>query len=142
MKKAEKIDELTLLLKRIQADFENYKKRIGREQREFAAKANKEMIKQMLPVLDSFEIALNNQKNSGFEMVYQQFLSLLKNQGLEPIGAEGKFDPYKHEALMQEEADEEGIILEEFQKGYKFREDIIRPAKVKVSKLRSKELNY
>lgn len=139
MKKAEKIDELTLLLKRVQADFENYKKRVEREQKEFAAKANKELVQQMLPVLDSFELAVKGHKNSGFEMVYQQFLSLLKNQGLEPIEASGKFDPNKHEALMQEEAGEEGIILEEFQKGYKFRKEIIRPTKVKVSKLRSKE---
>ena len=134
-----KIKELTELLKRVQADFENYTKRVEREQKAFIVNANKELITSMLPVLESFELALKNSKNhkdfrKGVEMIYAQLFSLLESQGLKPIAANGKFDPYKHEALMQEKGEEDSLILEEFQKGYMLNDSVIRTSKLKVSK--------
>lgn len=139
-KKDKEISELTELLQRVQADFENYKKRIIQEKETLIKNSNKELIAEMLPVLDSFELALKNSKNyedfkKGVEIIYSQFFALLEKNGLRPINAKGeKFNPYIHEALMQEEAEKPGIILEEFQKGYMLNDTVLRTSKVKVSK--------
>ena len=138
--KAKKIDELTDTLKRLQAEFENYKKWNAREKAEFAKYANADLISQLLPVLDSFEIALKNTNDKekfveGIKIIYAQFHSILEAEGLRPIKATGeKFDPYKHEVLMKEESDKpDDAILEEFQKGYMLNDKILRHSKVKVS---------
>ena len=101
------------------------------------------MIKNILPILDSFEVALKNKTvgtefAKGIEMIYAQLFSMLENSGLKRIDAEGKqFDPYLHEALMQEESDkEDGLVIEEFQKGYFLNGNILRHSKVKISKKR------
>jgi molecular chaperone GrpE len=139
-KKDKQIEELTTLLKKVQADFENYKKRIEKEQKDFIECASKELVKQLLPVLDSFELALNNKDDKefykGVELIYAQLISTLENQGLTPIKALDKeFDPYLHEALMQETSDKkENTVIEELQRGYLFKEKVIRSTKVKVAK--------
>lgn len=134
------IDELTDTLKRLQAEFENYKKRTDKEKIEFTKFAHADVIAQMLPVLDSFEIALKNTSEKekfieGMKMIYAQFHSILESEGLMPIEASGqKFDPYKHEVLMKEESDKpEDTILEEFQKGYMLNDKVLRHSKVKIS---------
>ena len=139
-KKQQKIDELTDTLKRLQAEFENYKKWNAREKTEFAKYANADFIAQMLPVLDSFEIALKNTNDKdkfieGIKIIYAQFHSIMEAEGLKPIKAAGeKFDPYKHEVLMKEESDKpDDTILEEFQKGYMLNDKVLRHSKVKVS---------
>jgi len=136
----QKIEELTDTLKRLQAEFENYKKRTEKEQVEFVKYAHAEVIASMLPVLDSFEIALKNTIDKekfveGMKIVYAQLHSLLEAEGLSPIKSVGEnFDPYKHEVLMKEESDKpEGTILEEFQKGYMLNDKVLRFSKVKVS---------
>ena len=131
-----KKDELTNLLKKVQADFENYKKRVDKEKQQFMEFSNQEFVKNLLPVLDSFDFALKNDENKEIKALYDQFWQLLSSQGLSKIEALGKkFDPFFHEALMQEKSDkEEGVVLEELQTGYLFKENVLRHTKVKVSK--------
>jgi len=138
--KIQKIDELTDTLKRLQAEFENFKKRADREKTEFVKYAHADVISQLLPVLDSFEIALKNTSDKekfveGIKIIYAQLYSALEAEGLKPIKATGeRFDPYKHEVLMKEESDKpEETILEEFQKGYMLNDRVIRHSKVKIS---------
>ncbi|MBI2654297.1 nucleotide exchange factor GrpE [Candidatus Woesearchaeota archaeon] len=138
--KNQKIEELTDTLKRLQAEFENYKKRVDKEKTEFVKFAHADVIAQLLPVLDSFEIALKNTTEKekfieGIKIIYAQLYSVLEAEGLKPIKATGeKFDPYKHEVLMKEESDKpEETILEEFQKGYMLNDKVLRHSKVKIS---------
>jgi len=135
-----KIEELTDTLKRLQAEFENYKKWNTKEKSEFLKYAHADLISHLLPVLDSFEMALKNTNDKekfivGIKMIYAQFHSILEAEGLRPIKAAGeKFDPYKHEVLMKEESNRsEDTILEEFQKGYMLNDKVLRHSKVKVS---------
>ena len=138
--KNKKIDELTDTLKRLQAEFENFKKRIDKEKQEFVKYAQSDIIQNMLPVLDSFELALKNTNNKeklveGVKMIYAQFNSVLQASGLKPIKAIGeKFDPYKHEVLMKKKSDKpEETVLEELQKGYMLNDRVIRHSKVNIS---------
>lgn len=136
-----KIKELTETLQRLQAEFENYKKRIEKEKIEFIIYAKQDLIIKLLPILDSLEIALKNTSDKdkfikGVELIFSQLYQTLQQEGLKPIKALGeKFDPYKHEVLMNKESDkEDDIILEELQKGYMLNNKVIRHTKVKVSK--------
>lgn len=138
---SEKIKELTGMLQRTQAEFDNYRKRIEKQKEEICVFANEGLIKELLGVLDNFELALSkiegdNDFVKGVELIYGQLFEVLKSKGLQKIEAKGKkFDPEEHEALLQEESQgEKGIVLEELQKGYKINNKIIRAAKVKVSK--------
>ncbi len=135
-KKEQQIEELTSTLKQVQADFENYQKRTEKEQEKLCKSASKELIIELLPVLDSFELALKDKQDKGLEMLYSQLMGILEKKGLKQIEAlDKKFDPYLHEALLQESSEkEEGIVLEELQKGYMLNDQIIRHTKVKVSK--------
>lgn len=140
---SKKIHELTQILQHIQADFENYKKRIEIEKAEFIKYANKDLILNILPVLDNFELALKHTSNKeefikGIDLVYANLRDILGKTGLKPIQAlKTQFDPEKHEALMQENSKEkQGTIIEEFQKGYILNDKVIRPTKVKVAKKR------
>ena len=132
----QKQKELTNLLKKVQADFENYKKRTEKDKEKFTEYANQELIKELLTILDSFEFALKETKNKDIQALYTQLWNLLEKQGVKKIDAlNKKFDPFQHEALMQEKSKKDkGIIIEELQTGYTFKEKIIRPTKVKVSK--------
>ncbi len=136
-----KVQSITETLQRLQAEFDNYKKRTEQQNSNFIKHANQEIIKDLLPIIDNFELALRNCKEKdefykGIELIYSQINELLKNKGVTHIKCEGeKFDPYYHEALLTEESDkEEGTILEELQKGYLLNEKVIRHSKVKVAK--------
>lgn len=138
--KNQKIEELTDTLKRLAAEFENFKKRIEKEKTEFVKYAHADIVANILPVLDSFELAFKNTNDKdkfieGIKIVYAQLYSILEAEGLKPIKAAGeKFDPYKHEVLMKEESDKpDGTILEEFQKGYMLNDRVVRHSKVKIS---------
>ncbi|MDO8886559.1 nucleotide exchange factor GrpE [Candidatus Oleimmundimicrobium sp.] len=144
-KKDEKITEYVETLKRLQAEFENYKKRVIREQSSFLELACKNIVIKILPVLDNLERALSSAQESGdfksfkngVEMVYSQLVDILKKEGLEAINPVGQsFDPREHEALMQIESNEheEGTVLEAIQKGYFLKGKVLRPAIVKVAK--------
>ena len=128
-------------LQRLQAEFDNYRKRIEKEKSEYCKFANHELMLKLLSILDSFELALKNTEKKedfikGIEMIYSQFYSLLEKEGLNKIDAlNKKFDPNYHEVLLIENLDkEEGIVLEELQKGYMLNEKVIRHTKVKISK--------
>jgi len=139
-------DEFVEHLKRLQAEFENYRKRADKEKQEFVDVANEGLILKLLDVYENLERALQSAKETkaskplleGIEMVYRQLDDVLKKEGLEPIDALGKpLDPFKHEVLMEEESDrDEGAILEELQRGYTLKGKVIRYSKVKVSKSR------
>jgi len=140
LSEAKKLAETYLeQLKYLQADFDNYKKRVLREREEFIRQANENLIKELLVILDDFERCLASMKNKedlkGLELIYKNFLKILKTFGLKKIEAGGKkFDPYYHEVLLKEKSDkEEGIILEEFQSGYLLNGKVIRHSKVKIS---------
>ncbi|MGV8150220.1 MAG: nucleotide exchange factor GrpE [Candidatus Woesearchaeota archaeon] len=141
----QQLEELTNTLKRLQAEFENYKKRQEKENIQLIKNSNAILIKNILPVLDSFELALKENKTEnpeiekyrkGLEMIYTQLFSILKEQGLRIIETkDNKFDPYKHEVMLVKETDkEEDIILQEFQKGYMLNDIVLRHSKVMISK--------
>lgn len=144
-KKASLADEHLDMLKRLQADFENTKKRIEKEKLEFIKFANDEIISRLLPVLDNFRRALDNSLEEhsvkdimeGVKLIDKQFEDVLKDFGLSPIEALGKkFDPHYHEAVFHEETDEyeEDVVIEEFQAGYLLNGKLLRASKVKVAK--------
>lgn len=139
------IIELTDTLKRLQAEFENYKKRSDKEYASHIRNANAGLIKELLAVLDSFELALKNNScenaeiakyRKGLELIYSQLFGILEDNGLRPIDTKNqKFDPFKHEVLMVKECSEkDDMILQEFQKGYFLNDTIIRHSKVLIAK--------
>ena len=147
-KEAESAENYDRLL-RTQAEFENYKKRIEREKADTIKFCNEEIIKELLPVIDNLEIALEHGVNSdnskslieGIEMVLNQFLKSLEKFGVSCFSSVGEqFDPHCHEAMSQIESDkhEENTVVSEFQKGYYLNDRLLRPAKVMVAKLPNK----
>ncbi len=139
------IDDLTNTLKHLQAEFENYRKRIEKDNASFAKFANEDLIKDLLPIIDNFELALKNSKQKdefykGMELIYSQLIGVLQDNGVKCIGCECKFDPYYHEVLLTEESDKENnAILEELQKGYTLNDKVIRHSKVKIAKKKKEE---
>ena len=132
-----------LLLQRLQADFDNYRKRNASIAADSVDEGARSLIKSLLPVLDNFDraIAAAPQEEGvawmdGVRLVSRQLYEALQKAGLEEIPAEGQFDPELHEAVMQEEAEdvESGAITAVFQKGYKVKNRIIRHSMVKVAK--------
>lgn len=128
-------------LQRLQAEFENYQKRTEKEKKSVINFANKQLIVKLLNIKDDFERALSIKNKDekftqGVSMIFNSFKKLLEEEGLEEIKAKGlQFDPYKHEVLLQEESDlPENHVVDELQKGYALKGEVIRPAKVKVSK--------
>ncbi len=130
---------------RLSAEFENLRKRTQKEKEEFVKYANEKLILELIDIMESFERGLENTKGSnnkekliqGMELIYKQLKNVLEKNGLVPIKALGeKFDPYKHEAMMQTPSDdnEEGTILEEFARGYMLNNKVIRYSKVRVSR--------
>lgn len=122
---------------RAKADFINYKKDEEKTREEFAKFAAKNILYDMLQVLDSIDSALKHSESQGIKETRNQFLEILKRHGVEEIeSSKGvKFNPAEHESIMEAEAETEdldGIIIEELQKGYKLFNRVLRPAKVKV----------
>ncbi|PUZ76517.1 hypothetical protein GQ55_1G297400 [Panicum hallii var. hallii] len=130
---------------RISADFDNFRKRTENEKLNMMSNVQGELIESFLPVLDNFERAKSQIKvetegeekiNNSYQSIYKQFIEILNSLGVEDVETVGKpFDPMLHEAIMREESTEyeEGIILQEFRKGFKLGERLLRPAMVKVS---------
>lgn len=139
--KDKKAEEYLSMLQRIQAEFENYKKRAEKERVEYTEQANATLILKLLSVLDNFEraLAVKSEDNSfkrGIEMIFCQLTTILEAEGLSAITAAGAaFDPYYHEAVLAVEGEyDEDTVIEEFEKGYLFRKKVLRPSKVKVGK--------
>ncbi|MCY7800256.1 MULTISPECIES: nucleotide exchange factor GrpE [Bacillus] len=140
----ERLEEKENKLLRVQADFENYKRRARLDLEAAEKYRSQRIISELLPALDNFERALqidpdNEQTKSllqGMEMVHRQILEALKNEGVEQIPSVGEqFDPNMHQAVMQveDEAYESNAVVEELQKGYKLKDRVIRPSMVKVN---------
>lgn len=141
---ADKASLYDQLLRR-QAEFENYRKRVERERSELYQHGRDDVLLQFLPVVDNFERALTSLETSegdaealrhGVELIHKQFKDALSKFGLEPVEAVGQaFDPHVHEAVTTEATDKhrENTVIEEFQRGYKIGDRLLRPAKVKVA---------
>ncbi len=138
---------------RVSADYANFQKRVPKQITDTICYEKERFIKTLLPALDNFESALGGLRDAhsaentdvlikGVRIIYDQMLDILKSHGVEQIKALGeKFDPALHEAMTQkvEPEQEENIVLEEFQKGYKLNGRVIRPTKVIVNKLQSEQ---
>ncbi len=139
-----KLEEAESRILRQVADFENFKRRARLDQETAATYRSQSLVTDLLPALDNFERALqieatNDQAKSimqGVEMVYRSIIDALKKEGVEAIEAVGtQFDPNVHQAVMQvsEPDTESNVVLEEFQKGYKLKDRVLRPSMVKVN---------
>ena len=128
-------------LKRVAADFDNFRKRTARDQESLIARAHERLVKELLPVLDDLERALEAaaeheeaKLEEGVRLVHRELSHVLKKEGLVPVETDGKFDPHEHEALLTQPSEtEEGMILEVIQKGYRLGDRVLRPARVVVS---------
>ena len=138
--------ELEDRLARLQAEFENYKKRAARENEMLREKAAGDAMMKLLPVVDDFEIAITHMDKAahkdfrhGMELIYAKLLDMLKREGVEEMKCLGEsFDPYKHDALRASEGDE-GRITEVIQKGYTLKGKVLRHAKVAVGRGKEKK---
>ncbi|MCJ7656546.1 MAG: nucleotide exchange factor GrpE [Candidatus Atribacteria bacterium] len=131
-------------LERLQADFDNYKKRQEKKQKDFIEFANEGLINNLLSVVDNLERALDSTKNEkdtraikeGINNTLKEFRNVLHKEGVKPMQSIGhRFDPYKHEAVMRTETDKyfDDTVTEEFRKGYYIKSKVLRPAMVKVA---------
>ena len=135
-------DELLDTLQRVQAEFDNYRKRAARDQKSLIARAHERLVKELLPVLDDLERALEAAEaheeaklEEGVALVTRSFAEVLRKEGLEEVETDGKFDPHVHEALLSQPSEaEEGSIIEVLQKGYRLGDRVIRPARVVISR--------
>jgi molecular chaperone GrpE len=127
---------------RLAADFDNYRKRVAREQVEWTSRANERLLNELLPVLDDLERALEAaaeheeaKLEEGVRLVHRSLLGLVERHGLSEIDAEGAFDPHVHEALLAQpgEGAEQGAVLQVLQKGYRLGDKVLRPARVIVA---------
>jgi len=135
--------ELMERVLRLQADFDNYRRRTRQEQSELGSFVTQNLIRELLPVLDNFERALASRPvedasgfGAGVEMIFRQFNGVLEKQGVTVVETVGSmFDPAKHEAIMRDEASDEadGTVVAELQKGYAVSGKVLRPALVKVA---------
>src|SRR5213596_3091609 len=128
-------------LKRLAAEFENYKKRTAREQASLSTRATEHLVKELLPIVDDLERALEAAEEheevkleEGVRLVHRQLASALEREGLAEIETNGKFDPHVHEALLSQPSEaDEGSVIEVLQKGYRLGDRVLRPARVVVA---------
>jgi molecular chaperone GrpE len=145
--RASKADEHWDRILRLTAEFDNYKKRAARDRQDAVRFANEGLLRQLIPVIDNFEVALNAVRDTGdpalesfrtgVAMISSQLGAVLRAAGVEEIDAQGAaFDPRWHEAVSQQESAEvpEGQVLQQLRKGYKLNERLLRPASVVVAR--------
>jgi molecular chaperone GrpE len=133
--------ELVGDLQRLAAEFDNYRKRVARDQAALVQRAHERLVRELLPVVDDLERALDAaalheeaRLEDGVKLVHRSLRELLEKEGLAEIETEGKFDPHIHEALLtQPSSAEEGTVVEVLQKGYRLGEHVLRPARVAVA---------
>jgi len=134
-------DEYLDALQRTAAEFDNYRKRVQRDQESIVARAGERLVRELLPVLDDLERALEAARaheeaklEEGVALVHRSLASLLERQGLKPIETAGKFDPHVHEALLSQPSEaEEGSVIDVVQKGYTLGDRVVRPARVVIA---------
>jgi molecular chaperone GrpE len=138
---AERLAALEDQLKRVAADFDNFRKRAARERADIFALANERLVKELLPILDDLEralVAAHDHEEAklieGVQLVHRSLEQLLEREGLEEIETAGRFDPHVHEALLSQPSDEdEGAVIDVLQKGYRLGERVLRPARVVIA---------
>jgi molecular chaperone GrpE len=136
-----KVDEHLDDLRRLAAEFDNYRKRVARDQELTAVRATERLVKELLPVVDDLERALEAAEQheeakleEGVRLVHRSLADLLRRQGLQEIETEGQFDPHVHEALLAQPSEAaEGAVIQVAQKGYRLGDLVLRPARVVVS---------
>ncbi len=134
-------DEYLDALQRLKAEFDNYRKRVARDQETFAARASERLVVQLLPMLDDLERAVQAavehgelKLEDGVRLVHRALASMLTREGLVEVETEGLFDPHTQEALLSQPSDEpEGTVIQVLQPGYKLGDRVLRPARVVVS---------
>jgi molecular chaperone GrpE len=134
-------DEYLDTLQRLKAEFDNYRKRVARDQQELAARAHERLVKELVPILDDLERALEAvsqhqeaQLEEGVRLVHRSLGDLLAREGLKEVETSGKFDPHTQEALLSQPSDEEeGAVIQVLQKGYSLGDRVVRPARVVIS---------
>ena len=134
-------DEYLDALQRLKAEFENYKKRVSRDQADFVTRASERLVKQLLPVLDDLERALEAaaeheeaKLEEGVRLVHRSLADALAKEGLVEVETDGAFDPHTQEALLAQPSEaDEGTVIQVLQKGYKLGDRVLRPARVVVS---------
>lgn len=134
-------DEYLDALQRVKAEFDNYRKRVARDQQELAARAHERLVKELVPILDDLERALEAvaqheeaQLEEGVRLVHRSLGDLLTREGLTEVQTAGKFDPHTQEALLSQPSDEEeGSVIQVLQKGYSLGDRVLRPARVVIS---------
>ena len=129
-------DEYLDALQRLKAEFDNYRKRVARDQQELAARAHERLVKELVPILDDLERALAHEGDldEGIRLIHRQFSEALAKEGLSEIETEGKFDPHTQEALLSQPSEaEEGDVIQVLQKGYRLGDRVLRPARVVIS---------
>ena len=134
-------DEYLDALQRLKAEFDNYRKRVARDQGDLAARASEQLVKQLLPVLDDLERALaaaaahqEAELEDGVRLVHRALADALAREGLVEVETGGKFDPHTQEALLTQPSEaDEGHVIQVLQKGYRLGDRVLRPARVVVS---------
>ncbi len=134
-------DEYLDALQRLKAEFDNYRKRVARDQQELAARAHERLVRELVPVLDDLERALEAateheeaKLEEGVRLVHRSLAEALAKEGLAEIETAGKFDPHTQEALLSQPSDEEeGTVIQVLQKGYTLGDRVLRPARVVIS---------
>ena len=138
-------DDYLATLRRVQADFENYRKRVIKEQTALVERASEGLVEKLLPVLDSFDAALASvpadasddvaKLRKGIELLHAELAGVLEKSGLARMDADGKpFDPNEHEAVMQEDGDGDPVVAATLRSGYTYKGKVLRPAMVKVAR--------
>ena len=137
----EEVEDFRDLAQRVQADFENYRKRVGREQTLLVERANEALIIQVLPVLDNFELSLAAEMpetvRKGMELVYAELFAVLERNGLERVVPDGEvFDPNEHDAVMHDDGDGDAelVVAQTMRCGYRLKGKLLRPAMVRVTR--------
>jgi len=134
-------DEHLSDLKRLAAEFDNYRKRVARDQERVVSLAHERLVKELLPIVDDLERALEAAERheearleEGVKLVHRALTDVLRKEGLEEIETDGRFDPHVHEALLSQPSEaEEGAVIEVVQRGYRVGDRVLRPARVVVS---------
>jgi len=127
--------ELVERLQRMQAEFENFRKRTEKENTNVLANANANLVLQLLDVLDNLELSSKHSKDQGVKLIYDQLTKVLERNGLKYINTTGTFNPNVHEAITQVPGKKDGEIVEELQKGYLLNDRLLRASKVKIVKV-------
>jgi molecular chaperone GrpE len=134
-------DEYLDHLRRLKAEFDNYRKRVARDQHELAARAHERLVRELVPVLDDLERALEfaaaheeARLEDGVRLVHRALADALAKEGLAEIATDGKFDPHTQEALLSQPSEaEEGTVIQVLQKGYLLGDRVLRPARVVIA---------